>query len=161
MYITVKYGNNESLVCNPSCAIVNLMKSIKRRTGYGSTTMLLDLSDETGLVKELDMHRYDYANKYLSSHGTYILVEKQLPHGSQDEDAGHDTDGSSPAPPQFNYIPLLDNYGDHFPNFRLHVQMVEKRRKHRANSKSPSPAGVRGTKGKKDKQLARAASRKK
>ena len=48
MYIIVKYGDNESLVCNPSCAVVNLLNSIKRRTGLANTPVLLDLSDETG-----------------------------------------------------------------------------------------------------------------
>ena len=121
----------------------------------------LSLSHDVGLVKELDMHRYDYATKYLSSHGTYILVEKQLPMTGQGDETGHETDGSSPVPPQFTYIPLLDNYGDLFPNYRLHVQMVEKRRKQRATSKSPSPAGVRGTKGRKEKtSAARTPSRK-
>lgn len=48
MFIIVKYGNNESLLCNPSCAVVNLLNSIKKRAGYGNTGLILDLSDETG-----------------------------------------------------------------------------------------------------------------
>ena len=48
MFIIVKYGNNESLYCNPSCAVINLLNSIKRRTGYGNTNVCLDLSDESG-----------------------------------------------------------------------------------------------------------------
>lgn len=158
MFITVKYGNNESLLCNPSCAVVNLLNSIKRRTGYGNSTVALDLSDETGLVKELDLHRHEYASKFLHSHATYILVEKQNP---SSEDLGHETDGSSPAPPQYTYIPLLDNYGDLFPNYRLHVQTIERRKKHRTQSKSPSPAGVRGIKGRnKENKITRQPSRK-
>ena len=48
MYITVKFGNNESILCNPSCAVVNLLSSIKRRTGFKHANILLDLSDENG-----------------------------------------------------------------------------------------------------------------
>ena len=50
MFIIVKFGQNESLLCNPSCAVINLLTSIKRRAGYGNTNLILDLSDETGKV---------------------------------------------------------------------------------------------------------------
>lgn len=49
MFIAVKYGNNETLICNPYCAVVNLLTSIKRRAGYGNNSgIVVDLSDETG-----------------------------------------------------------------------------------------------------------------
>lgn len=49
MFITVKYGNDESLLCNPSCAVVNLLNSIKRRAGMSNNqSVMLDLSDVTG-----------------------------------------------------------------------------------------------------------------
>lgn len=48
MFILVKYGNNETLLCNPSCAVVNLLTNIKRRAGYGNSNVTVDLSDETG-----------------------------------------------------------------------------------------------------------------
>ena len=107
----------------------------------------------------MDLHRYDYANKYLTSHTTYVLVEKQvLPPDPTEEDE------STPTPPQFQYTPLLDNYTEHFPNFRVHVPTTEvkKTRKTRNQSKSPSPAGVRGVnKPPKGKGGSRAPSRKK
>src|SRR6218665_162792 len=49
MFIRVKYGENETLLCNPSCAAINLLHSIKRRTGYSDRTIVVDLSDEKGL----------------------------------------------------------------------------------------------------------------
>ena len=53
MYITVKYGQNESMLCNPGCAVVNLLSSIKRRTGLSKQDeVVLDLSDETGESRE-------------------------------------------------------------------------------------------------------------
>ena len=48
MYIVVKYGHNETLVVNPSCAVVNLLTSIKRRAGYAGTNLVLDLAEDTG-----------------------------------------------------------------------------------------------------------------
>lgn len=48
MFILVKYGNNETLLCNPSCAVINLLTNIKRRAGYGNSNVTVDLSDETG-----------------------------------------------------------------------------------------------------------------
>ena len=48
MFILVKYGNNETLLCNPSCAVINLLTSIKRRAGYGNTDVIVDIADETG-----------------------------------------------------------------------------------------------------------------
>ncbi|XP_013382023.1 uncharacterized protein CXorf65-like [Lingula anatina] len=140
MFIIVKYGNNEELICNPSCAVVNLLNNIKKRTGFGNTPVSLDLSDETGLIKELDAHKHDYATKYLVSHNTYILVEKQmLP--PDDDNYNGDGDSSSPLPGKYQYIPLLEKHNEIFPNLKLHVAEVQKKRKMRATSKSPSPAG--------------------
>jgi len=49
MYIIVKYANNRSLIVNPMCSVVNLLSSIKSRTGHeDNKEMLIDLSDETG-----------------------------------------------------------------------------------------------------------------
>ena len=100
----------------------------------------------TGLVKELDVHLHDYATKHLVSHKTYVLIEKQVL--AIDDDPTQD--GGSPPPPNITYVPLLDNYAEVFPDFRLHVKNVEKK-KRRTVSKSPSPAGVRGLKGAKVK----------
>ena len=100
----------------------------------------------TGLVKELDVHQHDYASKHLTSHKTYVLIEKQILAADNDLVV----DGGSPPPPNITYVPLLDNCADVFPDYRLHVKNVEKK-KRRNVSKSPSPAGVRGLKGAKAK----------
>lgn len=49
MFIMVKYGNNETLLCNPGCAVINLLTSIKKRAGYGNTDLVVDIADETGI----------------------------------------------------------------------------------------------------------------
>ncbi|XP_064601585.1 uncharacterized protein CXorf65-like [Liolophura sinensis] len=144
MFIVVKYGNNESLLCNPTCAVVNLLKSIKRRAGYANSNILLDLSDETGLVKELDTHKFDYATKHLVSHGTYILVMKEPV-------AVDSTDARAPSPPEqrFTYTPLLEKFAELFPQYTVHVQEVDKKKTRKSANKSPSPAGRMGLKSRK------------
>ena len=49
MFITIYYGDQKSLLFNPSCSVVNLLSSIKERCGYGDTDRVLDLTDETGM----------------------------------------------------------------------------------------------------------------
>ncbi|XP_005113169.1 uncharacterized protein CXorf65 homolog [Aplysia californica] len=144
MFVVIKFGNNESLLVNPSCAVINLLTSIKRRAGFGGTNKTIDLSDENGLVKDLDVHKFENATKFLQSHETYILVQKEL----QNED------GSSPlsSTTQYTYIPLLERYAELFPNFRIHVAEIpdsQRKKRVRTGQKSPSPAGKlmgRGTK---------------
>ncbi|XP_070576442.1 uncharacterized protein CXorf65-like [Ptychodera flava] len=128
MYITVKFGSNQALLFNPGCAVVNLLKNIKTRCGYGEADVLLDLSDETGLVKELDNHRFDYADKHLEALATYILVEKQqIP--PEEDDMKH--------PLHFKYVPLLEKYEELLPNYQVRVANVQE---HTGKSKkSPTP----------------------
>lgn len=72
MFITVKYGNDESILCNPSCAIVNLLANIKRRTGFGNTDMMLDLSDESGTFKKFIICTLMRSQCSVSYHTKYI-----------------------------------------------------------------------------------------
>ncbi|KAL8623859.1 hypothetical protein ACOMHN_002187 [Nucella lapillus] len=141
MFIIVKYGQNESLLCNPSCAVVNLLTSIKKRAGYGNTNLTLDLSDETGLIKELDDHKNENATSLLSSHATYVLLQKDPIH--EDPNQNQTKTSALPAAQQFTYSALLEHIEDIFPDFHLRLaQMEEKSLKVRkSGSKTPSPAG--------------------
>jgi len=133
MFVVIKFGNNETILVNPNSSVVNLLASIKRRAGTSKT---IDLSDENGLVKDLDVHKYDMATKFLQSHETYVLVQKEL---LMDE-AGSAMSGD----PQYTFIPLLEKYTELFPNFRIHVAEVpdsQKKTRARLGQKSPSPAG--------------------
>ena len=49
MFIRVKYGDNETLLCNPNCSIVSLLSHIRSRSGQTDDDVVLDLTDETGL----------------------------------------------------------------------------------------------------------------
>lgn len=48
MFINVRYGNDELLLCNPHCIVNNLMASVRLRCGLANSGKVLDLSDETG-----------------------------------------------------------------------------------------------------------------
>ena len=102
-----------------------------------------------GMVKELDVHKNEYATKFLISHSTYILVQKEI---LADESS---TDGNSTPTPHFQYVPLLEKYAELFPSYKLHVQEVEKKKPRRTTSKSPSPAGRFKSIGKSKKTLKR------
>lgn len=148
MFIRVKYGENETLLCNPSCAAINLLHSIKRRTGYSDRTIVVDLSDEKGLVQELETHKYDSASNYLASHRTYILVQKQaLTPPPEDMDAGGGRGGKAI---QYEYIPLLNNCLELFPDYKLQIQPNNTNQKKPARrqfgGKASSPAGIKGVK---------------
>ena len=110
-------------------------------------------------MKELDAHKHDYATKYLASHGTYILVKKLAAVAACVADEMETDRGQH----QTTYEPLLTNYSEYFPNYRVHVHTVEKRLKARSQHiKSPSPAGYRGTKTTRSKQpSSRASNRRK
>ena len=69
MFILVKYGNNETLLCNPSCAVINLLHSIKSRAGYGKTNVTVDLSDDTGRLEDLTFSKKELTSISLAKGG--------------------------------------------------------------------------------------------
>ena len=93
-----------------------------------------------GLIQDLEVHGRDYATKHLSSHTTYILMQKQL----LDE---NDEANISQALQQYNYIPLLERISEQYPNFKVHLSESQKKKLKPLKNiqKSPSPAGKMGT----------------
>lgn len=73
MFIIVKYGQNETLLCNPMCAIINLLNSIKKRAGYGNSNVIVDLSDETGIA--LFSYTYCYSCIFWCCNSRVVLSE--------------------------------------------------------------------------------------
>lgn len=115
MFVTIYYGDQKSLLVNPSCSVVNLLNSIKERCGYGDSDRVLDLSDETGLVLDLSSHKNDYASKYLASKGFYVLVEKRtMPSPSNDPN-------ESGLPQEVQYVPLLLRPNETFQGYKARV----------------------------------------
>jgi len=55
MFIRVKYGDDETLLCNPSCSIINLLSSIRTRSGNTDDDIVIDLTDETGFLNNVSV----------------------------------------------------------------------------------------------------------
>ena len=92
-------------------------------------------------MKELDTHKSDHANKHLSAETTYVLVQKEIQRENTLDVR------TTPIPPQYNYIPLLEKYEDLFPNFAIRSAEIQKPVKPKSRQgKSPSPAGRYTTK---------------
>ncbi len=49
MFIIVKYGDNQNLLCNPDCISVNLLSFISKRIGLTLNGSIFDLSDTEGM----------------------------------------------------------------------------------------------------------------
>jgi len=67
-----------------------------------------------GLVQELDLHRYETASQHLSVPGTYVLVKRQS------TSPGLDNEDEIPADSSYEYVPLLNNYLQLMPGYRVH-----------------------------------------
>lgn len=172
MFIRVKYGDNETLICNPGCTIVNLLANIKNRTGHSGNTITIDLTDDSGLIQELDGRRLECAADYLSTPGTYVLVKKQRMLRHQDNigvDASPVSDRVTVDELEMDdnvsqlnsdrvdeYVPLLNNWHQLLPGFRIRrandatdqsglAAAARRRVMRRDRNKSPSPAGVKPT----------------
>ncbi|KAL9953358.1 hypothetical protein ACROYT_G040766 [Oculina patagonica] len=138
MFITIYYGDQKSLLFNPSCSVINLLNSIKERCGYGDTDRVLDLTDETGLVLDLSSHKNEYASKYLASKGYYVLVEKRTV-----PTATKDPRGSSPSQ-EVQYVPLLLRPNETFQGYEARVAERRPSQEQSAPSRNTHSRGKRG-----------------
>ncbi|XP_046852055.1 uncharacterized protein CXorf65 homolog [Xenia sp. Carnegie-2017] len=73
MFVTVKYGDGEELLCNLECKTNVLLDDIRRRCSYGKEVMV-DLSDENGNLKYLRGHPESYATEFLKNRESLVLV---------------------------------------------------------------------------------------
>ena len=60
MFIKVRYGNDELILCNPQCSVNNLLDSITARCGMKNSNKTLDLSDESGIYLDLRERKRDF-----------------------------------------------------------------------------------------------------
>lgn len=49
MFVIIFYGDQKLFLFNLSCMVVNLLKLIKDRCGYGDIDRVFDLIDEIGM----------------------------------------------------------------------------------------------------------------
>lgn len=160
MFIRVKYGDDATLLCNPNCVVINLLSSIRTRSGrHVDTETVIDLADETGHVQLLDSHLYDCAAKLLSVPGTYVLVKREATSPGLDND-------DEAADNAFEYVPLLNNCHQLLPGYRIQRAAgggpadaaVSRKGKGDGRRKSQSPTGAKTTRSRQAKD--RASSRK-
>jgi len=59
MFIRVKFGDNETLLCNPNCVVINLLSNIRTRSRQTDDGIVVDLTDETGLLINICFSCYD------------------------------------------------------------------------------------------------------
>ncbi|KAL5013359.1 hypothetical protein ScPMuIL_007629 [Solemya velum] len=76
VYITVRYGEREQEIFNPNCRTKALLSSIKRRCQC-ATDVEIELSDESGNVKNMRLALNRYASEILTERETLVLLRVQ------------------------------------------------------------------------------------
>ncbi|KAJ8044599.1 hypothetical protein HOLleu_07384 [Holothuria leucospilota] len=92
VFITVRFGDDQSALFNPNCRNVNLLRDIKRKCDCNLDDTF-DLSDESGEVANLWSHPEDNGKNFLTERGNFILVRVER------EDEGDDD--------KVTYTPML------------------------------------------------------
>ena len=80
MFIKVRYGNDEMILCNPHCIVSNLLASITARCGMKNSSRTLDLSDESGIYFELEDRKREFIRAKRSFHFKRIVAKRTVFH---------------------------------------------------------------------------------
>lgn len=75
MFLYVKYGNDQEIMININCRIINLLRYIKKIANTDENE--LELCDITGDVKFLQANIYAYTNTLLKEKERYILLKTE------------------------------------------------------------------------------------
>ncbi|XP_015760052.1 PREDICTED: uncharacterized protein CXorf65 homolog [Acropora digitifera] len=92
MFITVRFGDCQEALFNPNCIIKVLLEDIKKRCRRNREE-LIDLSDESGNLKNLLDHKTEYATDLLKARHSFILIRLEKKQGEE----------------LFTYTPLLND----------------------------------------------------
>lgn len=92
MFITVRFGDCQEALFNPNCMIKVLLEDIKKRCRRNREE-LIDLSDESGNLKNLLDHKTEYATDLLKARHSFILIRLEKKQGEE----------------LFTYTPLLND----------------------------------------------------
>lgn len=98
MFVTVKFGDEQSRLFNANCRNDVLLQHIKKRCDCQRED-IVELSDEKGVVKHLREFPYDYGIDHLKERETLILLKVD---GSSFGDENESTMGD-----RLTFIPLL------------------------------------------------------
>jgi len=74
MFITVRYGDCQEALFNPNCMTKVLLEDIKKRCRRDREE-IIDLSDESGNLKNLLEHKGEYATQLLKARHSFILIK--------------------------------------------------------------------------------------
>ncbi|CAH1800020.1 unnamed protein product [Owenia fusiformis] len=122
MYITIKYGDNIQKVVNPNCGAKSLLEFIRKQCSCNETD-ILDLVDETGVLKKLnEQPDTDNVKTILQSKAIYIpvLVLK----GESEENK--------------EFVPLLKEIEELYPGLLEKLQSFKKKSGGRKSRLEPS-----------------------
>lgn len=121
MFITVRFGDCQEALFNPNCMIKVLLEDIKKRCRRNREE-LIDLSDESGNLKNLLDHKTEYATDLLKARHSFILIRLEKKQG---EDL-------------FTYTPLLNDIRTITTTFLQHLTRPQS-----SQSSPPSRQGRR------------------
>ncbi|CAH3105066.1 unnamed protein product [Porites lobata] len=82
MFITVRYGDCQEALFNPNCMTKVLLEDIKKRCRRGREE-IIDLSDESGNLKNLLEHKSEYATEILKARHSFILIRVDKKEGDE------------------------------------------------------------------------------
>ncbi|XP_045172483.1 uncharacterized protein CXorf65 homolog [Mercenaria mercenaria] len=85
MFVTVRYGDNESRLFNINCRNEVLLYQIKKRCKMDHDE-IIELSDEQGSVKNLRQNLNEYGYDYLKERETLILLRVDACEGEHTEE---------------------------------------------------------------------------
>lgn len=109
MFVTVRYGDDQSRLFNINCRNEVLLYQIKKRCKMDHDE-IIDLSDEHGVVKNLRQNLDEYGYDYLKERETLILLRVD----AGEPDPVEETESATPAPPvdKTVFIPMLTSLND-------------------------------------------------
>ncbi|PVD32780.1 hypothetical protein C0Q70_08226 [Pomacea canaliculata] len=139
-FIIVKYGDNEEAIFNPWCSTHTLLEWIRRKCKCDDS-IVLDLVDLEGQIKNLSTGADDYACDYVTPRETYILirVDKQGDNGPN------------------RYVSLLNNLDQFSPDLMVKLNSLSRpstrnkksdRLKRNNNRQTPRPTKTAESTGK-------------
>lgn len=82
MFITVRFGDCQEALFNPNCLTKVLLEDIKKRCRRDRDEVI-DLSDESGNLKNLLEHKGDYATQHLKARHSFILIKVDRKEGEE------------------------------------------------------------------------------
>lgn len=82
MFITVRFGDCQEALFNPNCMTKVLLEDIKKRCRRDREEVI-DLSDESGNLKNLLEHKGDYATQHLKARHSFILIKVDRKEGEE------------------------------------------------------------------------------